>query len=113
MSRCAPALLTAAGRIAMIRDVAIFCVAFCTMKRGFELSVVVASQVLQMAGGEGLIFNFCLERRCEVPPKRWWQGRIKTAAKFARSQPWSSTNRRWNPCNGHSPRGQRLCCQVC
>ena len=41
----------------MIRDAAIFCAAFHTMKRGFELSVAVASQVLQMAGGEGFIFN--------------------------------------------------------
>jgi len=28
------------------------------MKRGFELSVAVASQVLQMSGGESFIFNF-------------------------------------------------------
>ena len=27
------------------------------MKRGFELSVAVAAQVLQMSGGEGFIFN--------------------------------------------------------
>ena len=49
----------------------VFCVGFHTMKGGLELSVAVASQVLWMAGGEGLIFNFCLERRCEAPPKRW------------------------------------------
>ena len=41
----------------MVRDVAIFCVAFHAMKRGFELSVAVASQVLQMSRGEGFIFN--------------------------------------------------------
>ena len=58
MRRRAQALRTAAERIAMIRDVAIFCVAFHTMKSGFELSVAVASQVLQMSGGEGFIFNF-------------------------------------------------------
>ena len=29
-----------------------------TMKRGFEMSVAVASQVLQMSGGEGFIFSF-------------------------------------------------------
>ncbi|CAN0147179.1 unnamed protein product, partial [Laminaria digitata] len=40
------------------RDVAIFCLAFHTMKRGFELSVAVVSQVLQMSEGEGFIFNF-------------------------------------------------------
>ena len=70
MRRRVRTLPTAAERIAMIRDVAII-VAFHTMKRGFERSVAVASHVLQMAGGEGLIFNFCLERRCEAPPKRW------------------------------------------
>ena len=44
----------AAKRIVMIRDVAIFCAVFHTMKRDFELSVAAASQVLPMTGGEGL-----------------------------------------------------------
>ena len=56
MRRRARALPTAAKPTEMIRDVAIFCVAFHRMKRGFELSVAVASQVLQMARGEGFIF---------------------------------------------------------
>ena len=42
----------------MSRDVAIFCLASHPVKRGFELSVTVASQVLQMTGGEGFISNF-------------------------------------------------------
>ncbi|CAN0075198.1 unnamed protein product, partial [Laminaria digitata] len=58
MRRRGQTLATAAERIAMIRDVAIFCLAFHTMKRGFELSVAVVSQVLQMSEGEGFIFNF-------------------------------------------------------
>ena len=37
-------------------------VAFHTMKRGFELSVAVAAQVMQMSGGEGFIFNFLFEK---------------------------------------------------
>ena len=37
---------------------AIFCVVFHTMKRGFELSVAVASRVLQMARDEGFTLNF-------------------------------------------------------
>ena len=37
---------------------AIFCVFCHTMKRGFELLVAVALQVLQMAGGEGFTFKF-------------------------------------------------------
>ena len=68
MSRCAPALLTAAGRIAMIRDVAIFCVAFPRMKRGFELLVAVASQVMQTAGGEGFVSNFLLAKTLRSSP---------------------------------------------
>ena len=60
MRRRAQTLPTSAERIAMIRDVGIFCVAFHTMKRTFELSVAVASQALQMSGGEGFIFNFML-----------------------------------------------------
>ena len=58
MRRRAQTLPAATEGIAMFRDVAIFCVAFHTMKRGFELSVAVASQVLQMSGGEGFISNF-------------------------------------------------------
>ena len=57
MRRRAQTLPTAAERIAMIREVAIICVVFHTIKRGFELSVEVASQVLQMSGGEGFIFK--------------------------------------------------------
>ena len=68
MSRCAPALLTAAGRIAMIRDVATFCVAFHVMKRGFELLVAVASQVLQTAGGEGFVSKFLFAKTLRSSP---------------------------------------------
>ena len=42
----------------MIRDVAVVCASFHTLKRGFEKLVAVASPVLQMAGGEGFIFIF-------------------------------------------------------
>ena len=41
-------LLTAAELIPVFWDVASFCVIFHAMKRGFELSVAVASQVLQL-----------------------------------------------------------------
>ena len=50
-------LPTATGRFVMVRDLAMFWVAFHTMNRGFDLSVAGAAQVLQMSGGEGLIFN--------------------------------------------------------
>ena len=54
MRRSARMLPTAAERTAMILDVALLCVFFHTMKRGFELSLAVASQVLHMTRGEGL-----------------------------------------------------------
>lgn len=53
--RRAKLLPTAAERIAMNQDVAIVCVAFHTITRGFELSVAVASQLLPMTGGDGFI----------------------------------------------------------
>ncbi|CAN0328919.1 unnamed protein product, partial [Scytosiphon promiscuus] len=49
-------LPTAAQRFAMVLDVAIFCVTFHTMKRGFNQSGAVVTQVLQMSEGEGFIF---------------------------------------------------------
>ena len=52
----------------MIRDVAIFCVAFPRMKRGFELLVAVASQVMQTAGGEGFVSNFLLAKTLRSSP---------------------------------------------
>ena len=58
MRRRVAILPTAAERFAMVPDVAIVCAAFHTMKRGFELSVAVAAQVMQMSRGEGFFFNF-------------------------------------------------------
>lgn len=64
MSRRARMLPTAAERISMIRDGAIFYVAFITIKRCFELWASAASQVLQRTGGEGVVFLFpCSGRR--------------------------------------------------
>lgn len=51
-------LTTAAAPMTMSRDIAIFCLAFHTMKRGFELSVAVAAQVMQLQDGDGFMFNF-------------------------------------------------------
>ena len=52
MRRHARMLPTAAERIAMIRDVVIFCVTFHTMESCFKLSVAVALKVLQPTGDE-------------------------------------------------------------
>ena len=59
----------AAARFAMVRDVAIFCVAFHTMKRGFELSVAVAAQVSQVSGARGSFSIFTSEKCYRNPPK--------------------------------------------
>lgn len=57
--RSAWMLPTPVERSTMVRIVAIFCVVFHhTKKRGFELSIAVASQAVQVAGGEAPIFNF-------------------------------------------------------
>ena len=56
MRRRARILQAAAERTAMIRDVVI-CVAFHTTKRGFELSVAVASHILQMVEDDELRSN--------------------------------------------------------
>lgn len=48
---------TAAECFAMALDVAIVCVTFHTMKRGFNLSGAVVTQVLQMSGVEGFMFS--------------------------------------------------------
>ena len=72
MRRRVQTLPTAAERIAMIQDVAKFCVAFHTMKRGFELSVAVASQVLLMSTARFSFSIFCSGRRCGTPPMRSW-----------------------------------------
>lgn len=58
MRRRVRILPTAAERIGMVRDGAIFCAAIHTMQRGFELSVAAASQVLQIRGGDGS-FSIC------------------------------------------------------
>lgn len=55
-------LRTPTERVAMIWDATKLCVAFHTMKHGFELLVAAASQVLQPMGGEGLIFNIMFRK---------------------------------------------------
>ncbi|CAM9560049.1 unnamed protein product [Pylaiella littoralis] len=47
-------------RISITRDIALFALAFYTMRRGFDLSSTLASQVLKLPNSEGFIFNFYL-----------------------------------------------------
>ena len=65
-------LPTATERIALIRDVVVFCVTLYTGKCGVKVSVVVASILLQMTGSERFNFNSLFGRCCEVPPKQSW-----------------------------------------
>ena len=62
MRTSAPVLPTVGERLARMRDVALFIVAFHTMQRGFDLSCALASQVLRLPNGAGLIFNFHLRK---------------------------------------------------
>ena len=105
MSRCAPALLTAAGRIAMIRDVATFCVAFHVMKRGFELLVAVASQVLQMAGSEGFVSNFLFAKTLRSSPqgvvvRKNLDGREKCAVSAVLEYQQAAESMQWSLAEG-------------
>ena len=45
-------------RIAITRDIAIFSLAFYSMRRGFDLSFTLASGVLRLPESAGLVFNF-------------------------------------------------------
>ena len=54
-AQTAPSL---AERIELTRDVALFSLAFASMRRGHDLSFTMGSQVLRLPAGQGLIFNF-------------------------------------------------------
>ena len=45
-------------RISITRDIALFSLAFYTMRRGFDLSCTLGSQVLQLPDSAGMIYNF-------------------------------------------------------
>eukprot|EP00752_Nemacystus_decipiens_P007886 g7046.t1 len=45
-------------RISTTRDIALFSLAFYTMRRGFDLSCTLGSQVLQLPESAGMIYNF-------------------------------------------------------
>lgn len=46
------------GRISLTRDVALFALAFASMRRGHDLTFTLGSQVLRLPEAQGLIFNF-------------------------------------------------------
>lgn len=45
-------------RISITRDIALYALAFYTMRRGFDLSCTLSSQVLQLPDSAGMIYNF-------------------------------------------------------
>ena len=70
MRRRRAQLRSAAERFTVTRDIAIFCVAFHTMKRGSELSVALAAQVMQLDGGRGYIINFLFGKTLRASEKQ-------------------------------------------
>ena len=47
-----------AERISLTRDIALFSLAFYSMRRGYDLSFTLGSQILKLPNSRGLIFNF-------------------------------------------------------
>ena len=45
-------------RISLTRDIALFSLAFYSMRRGYDLSFTLGSQILKLPNSRGLIFNF-------------------------------------------------------
>ena len=58
MRRRAKQCSTASERIAVTRDIAVFCVAFHTMKRGLDLARTLGTELLRLPDHKGLVFNF-------------------------------------------------------
>lgn len=54
-AQVAPALAT---RISLTRDIALYTLAFASMRRGYDLSFTLGSQILRLPESRGLIFNF-------------------------------------------------------
>lgn len=72
------------------------------MKRGFDLSVAVAPQALQMAGGGGFVFNFLVRKALrssfqEVVVRKNLNCRLIFSVFIAADPLWSSTCRRRDP----------------
>ena len=47
-----------AKRIFLTRDIAQFSLAFCSMRRGYDLSLTLGSQIVKPPNCRGLVFNF-------------------------------------------------------
>ena len=110
--RRAQTLPTAAQRIALIRDVAIFCVAFHTMKRGVRAVGSGGVPGVADVGRRGFHFQFSVrEDAAELLPS----GRGKEEPRLPRDlrgRSHGGVPKGGGPCNGHSPRGQDSCSQA-
>ena len=51
-------------RVAITRDIALYSLAFYSMRRGFDLSFTLGSQVLRLPGSAGSVFNSHFGRQC-------------------------------------------------
>ena len=61
-------------RITSARDIALFTVAFSTLKRGDGLSRTLIQRILRLPNEHGFLFKFSMEgRRCETAPITSWQ----------------------------------------
>jgi len=58
MSSRAQVATSLAERISLTRDIALYSLAFFSMRRGYDLSFTLGSQILKLPGSKGLIFNF-------------------------------------------------------
>ena len=87
MRRRPQMLPNAAGRTAMTLDVTLFCTVFHLKKRGSEL--------FDSGGVRGVAYDprRGAIRQCDISPERLYLGTKRTSATFARSRPWSGTDR--------------------
>ena len=58
-------------RTATARDIALFSLAFCSMRQGFDLSFTLWSQVLRLPKSAGLVFNFHFGKTLRKSGERW------------------------------------------
>ena len=63
MRRTARSRKTMGEHISITRDIALFCVAFHTYGRGFDVSFTLGPQVVKLLEGAGLVFKFHFGKR--------------------------------------------------
>ena len=100
-AQAAPSL---AVRIELTRDIALFSLAFASMRRGHDLSVTMGSQVLRLPAGEGLIFNFQFGKTLRVSVDAIEWARASLVLPFVRCATLRHTSARQRELAGTCPR---------